>query len=409
MKVIFPNNSPFNTPEQMLQSMKEAKSLEFYSNLVVEFCDSLSKKLMSDADSKPIPEVLALGFWLRKSSILELKKKYVNQLEGTLVLPKGTIFHIAPSNVDTIFLYSWVLSVLCGNKNIVRISSRMSQVTKMIIGKFQETINSNSNYDPIKSITYFVSFDHSDTSLQTISSAADIRVIWGGDGTIQKIRGSSIPSRSIDIGFADRFSHSFFKSSAVLEVNDDQLNSLANNFYIDAFLFSQKACSSPRTCFWFGDAKVNEAAQEKFFAKVKEVVKQRQGGSDNSLSMFKLKNAYDWSARADGKVKYWGPELTSMQINTVAGFENIRALEFGGGSFVSVSLKNMLESVPVFTAQDQTIGYFGFDKAELTEFVQSLNGNKVDRIVPIGQALSFGVIWDGYNLFEVLSRKVALV
>lgn len=409
MKVIFPQDIQFADSNEMIRSLQTSRNLNFYSDLVVEFCDALSKKLMHDPECKRYPEVTALAFWLRKASILELKKKYIQPLEGTIVLPKGIVFHIAPSNVDTIFLYSWVLSVLCGNKNIVRISSRMSQVTQMIISKFDDVINSNTTFNPIKKITYFVSFDHSDSSLQTISNGVDARVIWGGDGTIQKIRTTSIPSRSIDIGFADRFSHSFFKAKSVLSLNEDELNTLANNFYIDAFLFSQKACSSPRVCFWIGSSQDCEQAQQRFYSKVVEVVKLRQPVSDNSLAMFKLKNAYDWTARVSGDVKYWGPELTNMKTETLKEFDAIRALEYGAGSFVSISIRNLQETLSVFTSRDQTIGYFGFDYAELTEFVQSLNGNKVDRIVPIGQALAFGVIWDGYNLFEVLSRKVALI
>jgi hypothetical protein len=35
-----------------------------------------------------------------------------------------------------------------------------------------------------------------------------------------------------------------------------------------------------------------------------------------------------------------------------------------------------------------------------------VNGRGVDRIVPLGQALTFDYRWDGYNLLQELTRHV---
>ena len=42
-------------------------------------------------------------------------------------------FHVTPANVDTLFVYSWVLSLLVGNANIVRLSSRSTPVRTRIL------------------------------------------------------------------------------------------------------------------------------------------------------------------------------------------------------------------------------------------------------------------------------------
>ncbi|MFC6804089.1 acyl-CoA reductase [Deinococcus caeni] len=39
-------------------------------------------------------------------------------------MPRGLVFHVPPANVDTIFIYSWLMSVLAGNRNVIRLSSR---------------------------------------------------------------------------------------------------------------------------------------------------------------------------------------------------------------------------------------------------------------------------------------------
>ena len=37
-------------------------------------------------------------------------------------------------------------------------------------------------------------------------SISDVRIIWGGDNTIDQIRKNKIPPRSFDLTFADRYS-----------------------------------------------------------------------------------------------------------------------------------------------------------------------------------------------------------
>lgn len=52
----------------------------------------------------------------------------------------------------------------------------------------------------------------------------------------------------------------------------------------------------------------------------------------------------------------------------------------------------------------QTIAYVG-DKEMLFPLLQTgIKG--VDRIVPIGKTMDFDLIWDGYNLFERLTRQI---
>ena len=76
-----------------------------FDDEVLEFLDLLSKELLK---LKEFNELVALGFWLRKSNIEKMKKNFFKKYENNIVLPRGVAFHIAPSNVDTIFVYSFV-------------------------------------------------------------------------------------------------------------------------------------------------------------------------------------------------------------------------------------------------------------------------------------------------------------
>jgi hypothetical protein len=56
----------------------------------------------------------------------------------------------------------------------------------------------------------------------------------------------------------------------------------------------------------------------------------------------------------------------------------------------------------------QTISHFGLSQKDKTSLIELAYGEGVDRIVDVGHALNFHYIWDGYNLFQELSRKVYL-
>ena len=54
----------------------------------------------------------------------------------------------------------------------------------------------------------------------------------------------------------------------------------------------------------------------------------------------------------------------------------------------------------------QTITYWGMDKYEIRSLIKEVNVEMIDRVVPLGHALDFDYIWDGYNIFmEMISFK----
>jgi len=85
-----------------------------------------------------------------------------------------------------------------------------------------------------------------------------------------------------------------------------------------------------------------------------------------------------------------------------------RSIECGGGLFFETELSHLDRLAPCLTAQDQTLSYFGFGPADLTQFALNLPARAVDRIVPIGAALEFNTVWDGYNLLQVFTREIDL-
>ena len=71
-------------------------------------------------------------------------------------------------------------------------------------------------------------------------------------------------------------------------------------------------------------------------------------------------------------------------------------------------MKNREELFKVVTEKFQTVTQFGIDAAELAREVASAHLRGIDRIVPVGQAMDIGVVWDGFDLVRSLSRVIGV-
>ena len=106
-----------------LDELFSSRAKEPFSEEIMDFLDLVSKKLMGSAAVKAYPDVVTLGFWLRKASVQKLKERFLKDERG-LRLGRGIAFHIAPSNVPVNFAYSLFSGIITGNANLVRIPSK---------------------------------------------------------------------------------------------------------------------------------------------------------------------------------------------------------------------------------------------------------------------------------------------
>ena len=97
------------------------KSLEIFDGRVVDFLNEIFINIKKNKSATEFSDLQAFGFWCRKANIKKLSNNYER---NELVLGRGNVFHIAPSNVPMTFAYSFVFGMLSGNNNIVRLPSR---------------------------------------------------------------------------------------------------------------------------------------------------------------------------------------------------------------------------------------------------------------------------------------------
>ncbi|WP_432849150.1 acyl-CoA reductase [Amycolatopsis sp. CA-161197] len=374
---------------------------------VVEFVTKFARKLLAPALARRYPELASLGFFLRKGELA----KALSTLETTgdsLRFPRGLVFHVPPANVDTIFVYSWALSALAGNSNVVRVSSRSAGAAEAVLEALNAALDDVSPESAaiIRATQRMVTYDRSDEVSGALSLAADLRVIWGGDGSVAALRKYPLAPHARDLTFPDRSSFAVASVRGWQEATPEQRRGAAEGFYNDSYWFDQAACSSPRAVFWVGDAAGAKAAGEEFRTLLASVLEAKQHVTEPAMAVQKRVSAY--GAAVDGLVSAISFDGNSLATLELADATVMPREWLGAGTFANAHLASLGELVPLVLRKDQTVAQFGFTRDELVKFVTELAGRGVDRVVPFGSALTFAGVWDGYDLLAEFSRLVTV-
>jgi hypothetical protein len=78
----------------------------------------------------------------------------------------------------------------------------------------------------------------------------------------------------------------------------------------------------------------------------------------------------------------------------------------GGGLFRHLPVARLSEVLAFVDEGDQTLTHWGFDGDALRDFASAAGARGLDRVVPIGEALAFDVVWDGFHLIDDVLRRV---
>jgi hypothetical protein len=379
--------------------------VEPFADSTVAFFAEVSRRLGSNPATAPMPDVRALGFWMRRSHLMDLKGQFqASTTPGSVRVARGLVFHLPPSNVDTIFMYSWLLAALSGNQNVVRLPRlRNDAVTTMC-----QTLNdvlATAEFGELLPAVTVVGYGHETEITAAISSRADVRVVWGGDATVARIREIPLPPRSVELTFADRYSLAAIKAEAYLDADPGKRARLVEDFVSDTFPFDQGACSSPQLVVWCGSPQDVGRASDPFFSAVAEAAGRRgytvDTGTATAQTLAVANLAADHAVR---RGRRYGRELMVVEIEAPA---DLARDHVGGGYLLSVRVGALSELAPFLSRSDQTMTQFGFGEAELLDFAgRAARSGGIDRIVAFGQALTFDRFWDGYDLLEAFTRTV---
>lgn len=376
-----------------------------FDETVIEELDVLSKALMRDPASRQYPDVVTFGFFCRRGNLLKLKEQYSS---SAIRLGWGLIFHIAPSNVPVNFAYSVVAGLLAGNTNVVRVSQKQFPQVDIIVRHMREI-----GLHRVAVVRY----PHESNANEVFSSLCNVRVIWGGDATIETIRKNAIPARAFDICFADRYSLAAINADALvfsilspqearLSQDSGFMEKLAEKFYNDTYLFDQNACSAPHLVCWLGTKENIKEAKEVFWDAVYDYAKAHYQFQD-VMAVDKLTALYKQAVAMpthDEETK--DNVLRRVEIESLPC--DIDSFRCAGGFFTECEVQSLDEIAPIVSAKYQTLAYYGFEREELEAFVHRNRLTGIDRIVPFGETTAFSLTWDGRDLIQAMSRVVSI-
>lgn len=366
---------------------------------VVDFLVKFARKLLAPATARRYPELASLGFFLRRVEITNALSTMDTQGD-VLRFPRGLVFHVPPANVDTIFVYSWALSALAGNPNVVRISSRSAGAAETVIEALNEAL---AEAHPIIAQTQrMVTYGHDDAVTAALSAACELRVIWGGDRSVTELRKHPLAANARDLTFPDRASFAAISVAGWQAATPERRRDAVIGFYNDSYWFDQAACSSPRTLFWVGDDAAARLGREEFRGLLGEVVASKHFVVEPAMAVQKRVSAYGVAAQGHAtEIRFDGNAVATLELVDPSA---VPREWLGVGTFPQAALTDLAEFAGIVRRKDQTLSTFGFSRDELVEFAHTVAGRGIDRIVPFGSALSFAAIWDGYDLLSEFSR-----
>ena len=385
-----------------VDSLFNQRSLDVFSDVTISFISDISKKILSDPLVRLYPDVATFAFYCRRANLDIIKNNYI--LDAELRIGRGILFHIAPGNVPVNFAYSLLAGLLTGNINIVRVPSKDFEQVNIICNAIRKSLIAEEYKSIFSNRIFLVKYNRESIATGFFSKICDVRVIWGGDQTIEDVRKFCIPPHSTELTFSDRYSIAIINAESYLRRQDK--SKIALDFYNDTLLFDQNACTSPQTIYWLGSLTEVELAKSKFWNLYGGILKDKEFKLQPIISVDKLTTFYS-QAILHGDIEkepYESNEIWRVKNKSI--HNDIDRFRCTSGYFNEIVISSLNDLSNVINRKYQSVGYLGFSKEELKEWVMKDKPLGIDRIIQIGRTMDFSLKWDGHNLIFALSRCI---
>ncbi|MEG1677006.1 MAG: acyl-CoA reductase [Clostridia bacterium] len=383
-----------------------ARPLVPFADAVLSFLSDLSALLLKDGEAKGYPDVVTFAFFCRRANVERMKAEYADVSADRL--GRGTVFHIAPSNVPINFAYSLAAALLAGNQSVVKASSRDFAQTRLVCRAIQALLQ--GAHQALAPYVNVVIYPREAQELtESLSAQCDARVIWGGDETVSRVREAALPPRAFDITFADRYSLLCVRAEEINAMDEKQLAQAAQGFYNDTYLSDQNACTSPRLVYWVcegGAAGKSLAPAQNRFWSAMHAYASKQYAVEPVVAVDKLTAACRAGIELAGARLMPMPDNLMVRVSVETLSADIDAQRCAGGFFLEYADESLEALAPIVKRNYQTLSYIGFDPLTLRRFVRERGLFAIDRIVPVGHTMDFALTWDGYDLIRTLSRRI---
>tara|TARA_B100000767_G_scaffold206942_1_gene193865 strand:- start:1021 stop:2205 length:1185 start_codon:yes stop_codon:yes gene_type:complete len=360
----------------------------------LDFLNSLSRSILQNKKAKIYPDLVTFGFFCRKANLIKNRNRYENEIFSRLGY--GLCVHISPSNIPINFAFSFLFGLLSGNSNIIRLPSKSFEQNTILL-KIMNDILIEKKFKNILDSTIFFNSTRDSKKLDELCEIADSIVVWGGDDTVNYFKNKQKKINCTELYFPNRVSSLVINSNMFIEEKNKK--DILSKFYNDTYLVDQNACSSPSNIFWLGDEKTNYLAKKLFWNELSEILKLKSRTIE-TISIF------DKYINVMKAIESRNSEINLVMHNSLmweASHTPESSKYFNLGLFSSTSIDEVSEIIPFMRDNEQTLTYYEVDPLEINDIFKN-HQLPIDRIVPLGDALDIGLIWDGKDIIRLLSK-----
>lgn len=372
---------------------------DIFNKKKINFLNNISISILNKKKYNVYPDLKSFAFWCRRKNINLLKKKY---LFNNNSIGRGIALHIPPSNVPMSLAFTMSLGLLSGCENIIRLPEKKWPQIEILLSIIKKLILLKK-YSSLRRSLCFIKYKKDDLTSTYLSKISDVRLIWGGNKTVEKFKEYQTKIKNVDLYFPNKISGCLINANHLKKLNEFNFNNLIYKFFNDSYIMDQKGCSSPKIIFWYGS---NKKVIEKFYQNLKRIIKSNYNSDFyNTSDKNYLLSTLAINTKLKIKTNFNDNCLNVIEINKTPEKNLYSYLTYG--IFFSIKLKNLNHMKEFIDSDFQTLTYYGFKKKDLIEFFIKNRFKGIDRVVPIGNAFEMDFIWDGYDIIKQMSRVIA--
>ena len=317
-------------------------------------------------------------------------------------VPRGLVCHWLSGNVPILGMFALVQSIICKNVNILRLSSKDNGVFNNLLDAFRGEVYTHGGAtikgdDLLKTIA-LVYYDHNNDNLgKKMSSAADVRIAWGGREAVESV--ISYPARydCESIVFGPKLSFAVVTKEDLSSAQDAK--KLARRVSVDVSIFDQTGCASPHNLFVEKGGIVSPEEFCKILSEAMEKTEKQMPKPD--ILQEQVSQIHSIRGLYDFKGKVFGSDSLSYTILYDQECELTQPIY---SRTLFVHAVNSIEDSLRFVSPDiQTIGIPSVS-AKTIAYSEKAVSLGASRCPLIGKMLDFEMPWDGLFLIDRLIR-----
>jgi Acyl-CoA reductase (LuxC) len=370
----------------------------------MHFLAELSRALLAHPSARSLPDVVTFAYWCRQAHLTRLKQQH--ERVPMLRMGLGMTFHICPANVPVNFAFSMAFGLLAGNTCVLRLPSKSTQTTEVLLETIRRVLDSPSQ-SAMADALLLLRFERDDAINAFWMSVADGRIVWGGDQTVALMRGYPSKARSREVAFSDRYSLCVLNPASILAMDPSALRQFSERLFNDIYLMDQAACSSPQLMVWVGEPRQVHAAQTILWPVLQNIAEHKY-----VLQAVQAVDKYVQACRSAmnnqniAHIERHGNVLYRVALDNIQDDQDTCRGYFG--TVHEVVLDSLAPLVPIVNERYQTLTVEGIDPQQIGQWIMHNGLRGVDRVVPVGRALDMDIVWDGYDIVTTLSRTVVI-